>query len=180
MKKLFVLVVTATILFSCGNNDNSTTSDNGDSNYKYVYNSGYSFNDSLFAIINNIQMLEDNILMQENTGKDMEQIRQKVSDMLVEGIEKVEQTKPYYEGEDLKNQLLVVLKLKQKHIDNNWKTICELVGDTKIIDISEDVFNQINVAITGIETAENTEVDVLAGVQNVFAGVIGTYVETAE
>ena len=180
MKKLFLLVVTATILFSCGSSDNSTTSDSDDSNYTYVYNSGYDFNDSLFAIINNIQMVEDNILQQENTGVEMEQIRQRVSDMLVEGIKKVEQTKPYYEGEDLKKQILVVLKLKQKHIDNNWKTICELVGDTKLVEVSEETFNQIKVAVNEIETAENLEGDILGGVQNVFAGAIGTYVETAE
>jgi len=180
MKKVFLLVVTTILLFSCGNSDNSATADQDDSNYKYVYDSGYDFNDSMFAIINNIQIVEDNLFAQNNTGEDMEQIRQKVSEMLVVGIEKIEQTKPYYEGEDLKKQVLVVLKLKQKHIDNDWKTIIELVGDAKIVDVSEEIFNQIKEKVNKIGTAEDLEADVLAGVQNIFATSMGTYVETPE
>ena len=177
MKKLFLLLVTTAILFSCGDSENPSLNSD-DSNYKYVYSSGYDFNDSLFAIINNIQEVEKEFFLQENTGEDMEQIRQKVSTMLVEGIEKTEQTKPYYEGEDLKKEVLVLLRLKQKHIDNNWVNICKLVGNTKVVDVSDEVFNQIEIAVNKIDSAEELESNNLATVQNIFAVSLGTHVET--
>ena len=72
------------------------------------------------------------------------------------------------------------LELKQKHIDNNWKTISQLVGDTKLVEVSEEVFNQIKQAVKEIETAENVEADNLAVTQNLFAASMGTYVEPQE